>query len=588
MNKIKNLKKGMLIAIVLLVAIIYGLFMYSEKMNKIAVNGELTTISEDVIEVKNYVELKNAINQASNGEKVKIKLSNNIESNAVVSITEEKNIQLDLNSYTISASSNRVITNKGKLEIIDNSSDKNGTITGEVNGIGNDGTVTIIQGTITGKNNGIFNSSTGNITIEGGTIIGADNGIENYAIATINNGIITGENNGIFNGKSGELKIEDGEIIGNTKYGINNSGTLTITQGVIRGKNNGLLNSSTGNFTIQGGEITGENNGIENYAIATINNGIITGENTGIFNGKFGELKIEDGEITGNNSDGIENKGTLTLGEDEGEKPSVTSPRILGSKYGINNEGTFSFYGGRIVFHGEGANDKETFDPQIHGDITKVPNGYEPTRIKDESDKIEEDEEGKAMVLLPERSSYIVVRYLYNVTMEALLDEVRIPGILYQECDLAEYEETIKGYTVIKKPEPLNVTFKDELQTFDYVYGKNTKVIVNHIDINNPESILASEEIAGFVGDEYETKPRSFDGYVQTTDKRYLTINASGKMTEETITVNYYYEHIKTNNQSKDEQDNTPKTGTTEIIIYMLPVVFISAFGIIALKKKEI
>lgn len=102
-----------------------------------------------------------------------------------------------------------------------------------------------------------------------------------------------------------------------------------------------------------------------------------------------------------------------------------------------------------------------------------------------------------------------------------------------------------------------------------------TRVIVKYLDKESGKELIGLVTLNGNVGDSYSTELKDFDNYkfVESTN------NESGKMTEEDITVIYYYEKVIADEdvtvveEVPTSEETTPKTGDN-IIVYL------SLFGI--------
>ena len=97
--------------------------------------------------------------------------------------------------------------------------------------------------------------------------------------------------------------------------------------------------------------------------------------------------------------------------------------------------------------------------------------------------------------------------------------------------------EEIDGYTCIEQSEKNEYIFGAENQITTFYYAKNTQVIVKYVDKETGKEIAKSQKIDGYVGKGYSTEKINVDGY----DYLSSTDNITGKMTENTIDVIYYY-----------------------------------------------
>ena len=108
---------------------------------------------------------------------------------------------------------------------------------------------------------------------------------------------------------------------------------------------------------------------------------------------------------------------------------------------------------------------------------------------------------------------------------------------VYDRYDITEEIIEIEGYTLIESPNELIGEYTEEEQTKVYSYAKNSKVIVNYIDMTSKENIVESIIIDGYETKEYETELKEFENYIFVDSAGSL----QGKMTKENIVVNYYY-----------------------------------------------
>ena len=245
-----------------------------------------TNVAE-VVGVGKYETLHEAITaaQSLSGHQT-VRLLKNIELTTAVTISQSKNITLDLQNYTLKnqqGSGINIIINKGTLEIVGG---VNGTITSDV-----------AFGAINNEENGHLTVSSGNI-------------------------IATGERQAIYNaGATVEVKgtaylessASDRATIQNYKPNNKNAGTITISGGTIVSKGTttkgAVQNESTGTVIVTGGTIISEKNmGIDNAAtliIGTEDDDIdvttptIQGVNCGVKTTDTGTVEFYNGTVKG-------------------------------------------------------------------------------------------------------------------------------------------------------------------------------------------------------------------------------------------------------------------------------------------------
>ena len=334
-----------------------------------------------------------------------------IESIPSLEINNGKSIVLDLAGYTITVGNENTIVNSGSLEITDSSDEKTGkilsskgtviknnaeatlnitegTISSEAIGTSNsyktiiqnqgefntngtinctndyvtvinnegEGTVTITGGNITAKDSSnactINNNSTNKVMITDGTITGCINNanlgtieVKGGKVGYLNNNVagaitisggITGR---IYNKSTGTVTITGG-----TTSNITNYGTLLIAEEnvpvLITGQ---VLNYNNGNTTINGGTIK-NNGGIDNRGTLTITKGTI------IYTDSIGSA--------------INNYGTLTIGQKDGNLNEQIEIRYYGNRGGVYNRGNLYYYGGTIK--GKNADDNSAILGKIN------------------------------------------------------------------------------------------------------------------------------------------------------------------------------------------------------------------------------
>lgn len=206
--------------------------------------GENYTVTEDIklyaVWTSNYVacyddcdeetdftsKVADAIAKAPNNTKKTVTLLKNWSESSSIEIDSEKNIELDLQNYTLSHSSLNIIKNYGTLTI------KNGTISssaaqGAINNESN-AVLYVTGGTIKNTNSrqAIYNNG-GQLYVSGDSVISSAAG-ERAAIHNLNNGtaVITGGT--IISTKNFAIYNEKGSLTIGTKDGVIDTSTPTI------------------------------------------------------------------------------------------------------------------------------------------------------------------------------------------------------------------------------------------------------------------------------------------------------------------------------------------------------------------------
>ena len=388
-----------------------------------------------------YTQFEKALEDSKAGDTIVLLKNKNLSNK--ITISNQKDVVIDLNSYNIVTTyDGNAIENNGKLEIIDSSEERKGTISSindntilnnanasfklssgilsstggtysnrysTIYNLGNveiaGGTVdkssyygyaidnygeslTISGGTVKSSSYAINNNSANQVTITGGTIK-ASNAINNNKEGNINilgtsniTGVVCNYNEGtidlcgddinvsyVQNKSSGIINqsagtVERIEILsqngssnitgGLTKY-ISNAGTIkainsTITS-VSNSKDIDIIDSNisnvnnTGSMKITNCDVNTTNVAVTNLGSITIKNSNITTTGYGIDNKANGVINIDSVNITSSDSYGVNNSGTLVLGEKENTQ-SDEKIVITGKTYGVYN-----YNGNNVVFN---------------------------------------------------------------------------------------------------------------------------------------------------------------------------------------------------------------------------------------------
>lgn len=173
----------------------------------------------------------------------------------------------------------------------------------------------------------------------------------------------------------------------------------------------------------------------------------------------------------------------------------------------------------------------ESFD--ITSDEKEIP-GYTLVEKPEEmTGKYEEKAQEK--IFYYAKTSQVRVKYLEKGSNKVLSQEKIIYG--HEGLEYKTIKEEIQGYTFIEDTKNTSGKMAREEIEVIYYYAKNTNVIVKYLDKETGENLAEQYEIQGYVGKEYETEQKQIEGYTFIED----TKNTTGKMTEDTIEVIYYY-----------------------------------------------
>ena len=236
-----------------------------------------------------YYSIKEAIDAVTKDGEI-IKLLRNITTFTTaetIEISDNKNVILDLNGYTINQGNKPLINNNGTLTLRDSSD----TTADSYGNVKYKGQIITSNGTII-NNNGSFIFESGTITSD----VQVDNLITNTNNMTINNGYVT------VSGRSSDLII--------------NSGILTINDGRFCTENfiQSIVNNKVGaTLTINGGKYYKNGDGIEitNEGTAYIYGGNFTVIENLIYNKETGVAKIDG--LTGVSVEWLTNYGTMDI-----------------------------------------------------------------------------------------------------------------------------------------------------------------------------------------------------------------------------------------------------------------------------------
>ena len=301
-----------------------------------------------------------------------IKLMSAIEED--ITIPSGYDITLDLNGFAIKNTNNcglATIVNHGALTIVDNSTEKTGTVDNTLHGkaaIQNepDGTCTLSGGRYTrSQENGSSASESGGNSYYN---------IVNHGDMTINDGV-TVKQEGQFSSM-----IENGWYSGTDNKGQQNS-TMTINGGTFNGGLNTIKNDDYGELTINGGNFSNIGQAaLLNWNVAEINGGSFTvNENaqTVILNGHInetmdrGQLTINAGEF-GTNGTQTPVLQVMTGSGSKGLGNVIISGGTLNGDLDLTNasEGDSVTIGPNATINGDTKVDQDT--PK---DLLKTPDG---------------------------------------------------------------------------------------------------------------------------------------------------------------------------------------------------------------------
>ena len=356
---------------------------------------------------QDYLTLDAAFDDVQNNQTIRVLNSVDESSNTAPELTTGKiGIKLDLNGNTISLGGNTLVNN-GELDIY-NSSSADGILQGSASGlitgvVSNYGTLTVNK-TFDDYNVKIQNSSNvgnsvvmylasgGNTTLYENCTVSFTNSVSSSRQVIRNGGVVTVNGATIINISSGSDITFTGN---NSARIIINSGYLEAVGVAINYNLSDVINNNLPSIEINGGSINAGTNAIVSYA-ETVGKIKIT---DGILNSDTGnaircvissnvEYIVEGGSIESNNGYGIEagdcnfnitggtviggtsgiyhvGTGIVNVGDIDliptDTSPVISSTASSGTYYGVENDGIFNFYGGKVTAKlGAGSSIKNT------------------------------------------------------------------------------------------------------------------------------------------------------------------------------------------------------------------------------------
>ena len=190
------------------------------------------------------------------------------------------------------------------------------------------------------------------------------------------------------------------------------------------------------------------------------------------------------------------------------------------------------------IIEGHEKDEYETKEKEIKGynyvDRTDNWKGtMEITRNEDGSYNIET----KVTYYYKKQAGGVKEKHIDIATNKTLAEETH-KGNVGDSYDIPSRE--FDNYELVKDKLPTNSKgqmTEEEIEVI-YYYKQQAKVRVEYIDKQTGEKLTEDEIIKGYVGDEYETEEKQFDGY-ELVEK---PSNGKGEMKKEEIVVKYYYE----------------------------------------------
>ena len=423
-----------------------------------------TPVIKNMTSNKEYNNIRSAVNEISNNDTLQLLDNVWIYTNKIDGgiVNENMNMTFDINGKNI-YTSNIPFINNGSVTMIDNVS--SGKIDYE-SPIENNGTMEITGGDFAVTNNG-------NINNNGGTISGTNS---SSGIFTQNSGIMNSfENAGTVNVTGGTVSGLTNNKITNITGGILskiiNTGQLKIQNATAKGF---VLNNNSGSSIIDTLSGTAY---ISNNSTLTVSNSTLNSVNSSnrVFNNRYkGTLNITSGNYTSGSTECIYNdEGVLNIGE-KGGVISITSPVIQGSKYAVNNAGTFNLYDGKLI--GGTA--------PVSGTITEIEPGYKLSI----SDDTTNNKKIGYLVVIADDERVAMVNGINFTSLQTAINSVKDNTesniVIYKDIELTED-------IIVPENKIINLYLNGHTITYgDYSFVKNGTLTI--IDSAPSESIGAS------------------------------------------------------------------------------------------------
>ena len=186
----------------------------------------------------------------------------------------------------------------------------------------------------------------------------------------------------------------------------------------------------------------------------------------------------------------IDNRGSLTLGENDGTV-DTTTPSVVGLGEALRNSGTFAFYDGRCVVLDNNGNETVTVaDESVQtADIKELST----LRKLGDNTQISIDDEGRVISRLSSPEIAVTPSYWTNqdveVTMNATDRVIMNIGDRQQGMDLSlkQYVSKVGNTAIDRKPVVTAETEQAILRTQNGVYGRSEDEVYANVEDGDDE-----------------------------------------------------------------------------------------------------
>ncbi len=221
---------------------------------------------------------------------------------------------------------------------------------------------------------------------------------------------------------------------------------------------------------------------------AIINNGILRIYD--YFENEEGIHETTYGAVRNDRGLAIDNRGTLTLGENDGTV-DTTTPSVVGLGEALRNSGTFAFYDGRCVVLDNNGNETVTVaDESVQtADVKELST----LRKLGDNTQISIDDEGRVISRLSSPEIAVTPSYWTNqdveVTMNATDRVIMNIGDRQQGMDLSlkQYVSKVGNTAIDRKPVITEETEQAILRTQNGVYGRSEDEVYANVEDGDDE-----------------------------------------------------------------------------------------------------
>lgn len=167
-----------------------------------------------------------------------------------------------------------------------------------------------------------------------------------------------------------------------------------------------------------------------------------------------------------------------------------------------------------------------------------IPNKYELVQTPENANGVMTKDIITVIYYFRIKDTSVLVKHLEMGTNNVLAQEEIINGKVDQEYQTSKSEDVSSKYELVEIPSNADGNMTEEQIVVIYYYQlKDSRVIVKYVDKSTNEELYDSKIINGKVDSNYQTEAQPIENYTCVENSN----NTSGVMTEDEITVIYYY-----------------------------------------------